>query len=377
MSVVRRVQDRTNRIRRRRFALTFHGSGGVPPATFITPEDCIKWNTLILQGNEVEGAEGITFFIVQTEKGADDGRVHYQAYVEFKKKTDWSTVRSIFGDRVHMEAARAGSAANIRYCTKNDTRYTGGAICVNGQWGTPRKGGGVMMAAIKVLNGATRDEIIDQHPEIGLLHLGKLESFIAYAKGARTTVPKIIILFGLTGCGKTQYCMKKYGVKDAFWVSPPQGGRVWFGGYYGQDVAIFDEFTSGWFKLTYLLRLWDSTPLMVQPKCREVPFNTGTHVYTSNIDPRDWYTGYSAIREEENATAKQMVRERHMDALERRIQDFAEIYDCTKETRGTPRGPAVIYRQVKRTGTFKFRKARSFSVFDNPSPGNSGFDSGF
>ncbi len=234
-----------------------------------------------------------------------------------------------------------------------------------------------MMAAIKVLNGAKRDEIIEQHPEIGFMHLGKLEGFLAYAKGARTTVPKIKIYFGLTGCGKTQFCLKKYGVKDAYWVSPPQGGRIWFGGYYGQDVAIFDEFTSGWFQLTYLLRLWDSTPLMVQPKNHEVPFNSGTQVYTSNIDPRDWYTGYSDLKEDEaNAVAKQKVREKHMDALERRIDQFAEIYDCTKEVRGTPRGPVVIYKQVKRTRTFKFRKL-SFSVFDNQSPGNSGFDSGF
>ena len=83
------------------------------------------------------------------------------------------------------------------------------------------------MAAIKILNGASLETIVEEHPDLALLHLGKLEGFIAYAKGPRTTIPKIVILFGLTGCGKSQHCLKKYGVRDAFWLSPPQGGRVW------------------------------------------------------------------------------------------------------------------------------------------------------
>ncbi len=227
----RRHQDRSTRICRRRFALTYHGSGGVagrtPPETFITAADCVRWNTVLLEGNESEHASLLTFFVVQTEKGAEDNRVHYQAYVEFKKRVEWSTVKKMFGDRVHIETARAGSSANIRYCTKNDTRFTEGDICIHGQWGTPRKGGGTTMAAIKILNGADLETIVDQHPDLALLHMGKIEGLIAFAKGPRTTVPKVVILYGLTGCGKTQYCMTTFGVKNTFWVSPPQGGRVW------------------------------------------------------------------------------------------------------------------------------------------------------
>ncbi len=133
-----------------------------------------------------------------------------------------------------------------------------------------------------------------------------------------------------------------------------------FGGYYGQDVAIFDEFTSSWFTLTYLLRLLDSTPLRVQPKNHEVPFNSGTLIFTSNVDPRDLYTGYENLREEENKEAKQLVRKQHKDALERRFQDFAEIYDCTKEHFMTPRGVGTLYKRVKRTETFKFRGTGEF-----------------
>lgn len=144
-----------------------------------------------------------------------------------------------------------------------------------------------------------------------------------------------------------------------------------FGGYYGQDIAIFDEFTSGWFKLTYLLRLLDSTPLMVQPKNHEIPFNSGTLVFTSNVDPRDWYAGYGEDRDG-HVDPNKVQKKAHKDALERRIQDFAEIIDCTKESIMTPRGVGTMFRRVKRTETFKFRESDPFS-FAMDQPGGDGF----
>ncbi len=221
-------RDRSTRIRRRRFCITFFGSGGVagrtPPETFITAADCLRWNTVILLGNEAEHCEVLTFFVVQTEK-ASNNRVHYQGYCEFKKAVEWSTVKLIFGERIHLEASRGTSAQNIRYCTKNDTRFTGGEICINGQWGSARVKGGVMIAAIKILNGAKLSEVVDEHPDLALLHMSRLESFVAFAKGTRTEVPKIVILFGTTGCGKSQYCVKTF--PEAYWPNSPEGGRVW------------------------------------------------------------------------------------------------------------------------------------------------------
>ncbi len=82
-----------------------------------------------------------------------------------------------------------------------------------------------MIAAIKILNGAKLDKIVDEHPDLALLHLGRLESLVAYAKGTRTEMPKITILYGLTGCGKSQYCVRTF--EGAYWVPTPDSGRVW------------------------------------------------------------------------------------------------------------------------------------------------------
>ncbi len=330
-----RVQVRT---RRRRFALTLNNP---------TASDCVQWNSVLLLGNEAEHAGNLTFFVVQTEKGdgtdgTPEGTVHYQAYCEFKKAVAWSEIKKIFGDRIHIGNARANAAANIVYCTKTKTRYTGGPMCLRGNWGTPKRGGGPAMAAVEIKAGATMEDIDNNYPALVMMHGNKVEGYIARAKGPRSSKPKVTILYGLTGCGKSQYCMQVFGTK-AYWVSPPAGSQVWWGHYMGEDVVIFDDFHAGWFKLTDLIRLLDSTPMLVAPKGDQVPFNSELMVFTSNVDPRDWYSGYQGKKE-------------HKDALERRIQDFAVIVDCTVETTTNFFGTTERRIRTARTEEFKFRE---------------------
>ena len=312
-----------------------------------TPAECVIWNNVILDGCDAEHAANLTFFIVQTERGegTDDvpeGTVHYQGYCEFNKRKTRANIKAIFGQRVHIELARGNAASNIRYCTKNETRYTGSDVCISGQWGTAKSKGGVMQCAIKVLNGATMEKITDEHPDLVMLHGPKIEAFVAKAKGSRNEKPKITILYGVTGCGKSQYCVTTFG-SEAYWVSPPTASGVWWGHYTCQDVCVFDDFNAGWFKLTEMLRIMDSTPLWVFPKGGQVPFNSGHLVFTSNVDPRDWYSSYDG-------------KKAHKDALERRIQDFAEVIDCSKVDQPTGMGhTVVVYSRIKRTETFKFR----------------------
>ncbi len=349
-----RKQDRSSRSirnpRRRRFALTLNNP---------TVGDCLKWDELVLCGNVAAGAKNLTYFVVQTEKGDGTdmtplGTIHYQAYAEFRKAIEWSSVKKIFGDRIHIENARASAASNIRYCTKKQTRVRGLDICVQGQWGTPKSTGSIMICAVKALEGCPLDKLVDEHPAVALVHMTQLENLVAYAKGPRKDRPKITMLIGATGCGKSQHCMKNYGW-NAYWVSPPASGKVWFGHYYGQDVVVFDDFHDHWFMLTHLLRIFDSTPLMVAPKGGQVPFNSAHLVVTSNVDPRDWYSGYKG-------------KKAHKDALERRIVDFAEIWDCSMEEMPTGMGHTVTgFRKVKRTNTFKFREAGTVWNFDDDS----------
>ncbi len=142
---------------------------------------------------------------------------------------------------------------------------------------------------------------------------------------------------------------------------------------------MFDDFSAGWFSLTKLLRIMDSTPMQVAPKGSQVPFTSNTLIFTSNVDPRDWYCNYKGRKE-------------HKDALERRIQDFAEVIDCTKTVIYTPRGPVNEYHRVKRTERFVFRESDGFDfsvqgnqhvqqgvnhVFDDYGNGGNGYNEMF
>lgn len=340
------------------------GSGGNPPNTYITAADCVRWNTVVVDGNEAEHANLLTFFICQTERSGTE-RMHYQAYCEFKRRVGPTVIKAIFGNRVHMEIARGSGASNIRYCTKNESRLTGEPYCVSGQWGQcKQKTSSLMRIAIKIQNEATMDEIAQDHPDMLMMHPGKIQSFMARCKGVRKEKPKIIILTGLTRSGKSQYTVKTW--PGAYWVAGPASGSgtVWFGDYYGQDVCVFDEFHSGWFALTTLLKFMDSTPWRVAPKGDQVQFTSGTLVFTSNVDPRDWYSRYKG---------KQL----HKDALEARIQEFAEIIDCTKVvTDWGPRGVSTQFRRVKRTETFKFREDLGLDFSNGFIPAGNGDSTG-
>ncbi len=335
------TRDRSDRIRRRRFCLTLNNPTSV---------ECVRWQTVLSIGNDAEHATDLTFFVVQTEKGdgtdgTPEGTIHYQAYCEFKKKIEWTTLKKIFGDRIHIINSRGNAASNIRYCTKPDTRYTGGPFCLRGSWGTAKRGGQKLQLALDIKSGMTMKDVDDKYPDMVMMHGTKIEGYIARSKGSRDFKPKVTILYGLTGCGKSQYCMKVFGT-EAYWVSSPAGSKVWWGYYMGQKVCIFDDFYSEWFKLTDMIHLLDSVPYMVEPKGDQVPFTSELLVFTSNVDPKDWYANYGQKDGE--------IRE-HRDALERRIQDFAVIVDCTKETVNTFFGSSERRIRKARTELFKFR----------------------
>ncbi len=147
-------------------------------------------------------------------------------------------------------------------------------------------------------------------------NLEKVSAYIAHAKGSRKELPKMTILYGKTGTGKSRYCFEQYDGSKAYWVPPPAKGTVWWGMYRCQDVCIFDDFHDGWFPLTMLLRLMDRYPVQVAPKGGQVPFNSKEMVFTSNVDPKKWYNNYKGKGE-------------HKKALERRIREYCKVYDCS------------------------------------------------
>lgn len=74
------------------------------------------------------------------------------------------------------------------------------------------------------------------------------------------------------------------------YVKSPQ--TKWWDDYEGQPVVLFDEHNSAWFPWDYLLRMIDplGLPLRVETKGGSKPMMATTFIFTTNREPKEWYT---------------------------------------------------------------------------------------
>ena len=110
--------------------------------------------------------------------------------------------------------------------------------------------------------------------------------------------PTVEVHWGRTGTGKTTYCIENH--RSAYW---PVDTR-WFDGYNGEDTIVFDEFRGrqldepNSLSLANLLRLLDRGPFLAPVKGGFVHIRADKFIFTSNIDPKDWYIGQSTEERE-------------------------------------------------------------------------------
>lgn len=73
--------------------------------------------------------------------------------------------------------------------------------------------------------------------------------------------------------------------------SLPAGRDIWYDGYYGQPVALIDEFAgkASRIALAQLLRILDRYPIRVPFKGGFIPFIPKKIYITSNVHPSQWY----------------------------------------------------------------------------------------
>lgn len=109
---------------------------------------------------------------------------------------------------------------------------------------------------------------------------------------------EVIVLHGPAGSGKTRSIYACEEADEIYSVPLDEtADRVWFDGYEGQKVILFDDFvpnSNG--MLSAMLRWLDRYPV-------QLPFKGGfvwrrsTKIYiTSNTDPKDWFPSAGADR---------------------------------------------------------------------------------
>lgn len=176
----------------------------------------------------------------------------------------------------------------LEYVNKLETR-------VEGPWtqGTPPEQGkrnDLTLALLDVKAGCSELELAEKYGGTWCRNYRSFREYSLLIKPDRTQKTIITVLYGETGTGKSRYCSENY--PGAYWKSQ----NLWWDNYNGEDV-ILDEFY-GWLPYSFLLRLFDRNPLLVERKGGSIKFTSRRILCTSNKDPETWYPNqdYSPLR---------------------------------------------------------------------------------
>lgn len=248
----------------------------MPPAARVSKVWCFTINNP-MDDQLPKTWPGVSYCVWQLEKG-DLGTPHLQGTIKFEKNKKLSALKKIDA-AAHWTATRNVNAS-IDYCQKEDTRLAG-------PWTlgiAPAQGKRNDLESVKLLidGGAPMKDVYGAHFAESARYYKFFKEYKRVITPPRTWKTEVQVLIGPTGTGKSAYCAEKY--PDAYWL--PQG--KWFCDYDNQDVVIIDEFY-GWLPYSYMLRLLDRYPLLVETKGGSVQFIAKKIVITSNQDPREWY----------------------------------------------------------------------------------------
>lgn len=242
------------------------------------------------------------YCIVAVEKAPSTGKLHLQAYFEFRNPQRFSGLKKAIPS-AHWEPAHQDGPTNVRYCKKgegtpdkpkNPTFYEFGTV----SQGTPGKRNDLK---------AITDIVVERHdagaalserelalvaPTTWVRNYRGIEAFCRAVRNGsdRRPVPLVIWVTGAPGQGKSRMCDELW--PDAYWrPAAPPCGPYWYDGYLPalQETIICDDVEGE--AVSHYLRLADRYPLQLPTKGSFVPCKAKYIVYTNNAGPEFAFSG--------------------------------------------------------------------------------------
>lgn len=225
--------------RSRKWVFTLHRGGGDNP---VYEETFRGWGDTIA---ELFRHAGLCFAF-QLERG-EQGRLHYQGYVEFPNAVSMRRVVRGFANymRPHVDIARGTRKQNLDYCTKDPRE--GGPWVEPGPddpwWleGGQGKRTDLKIVAEMVAEGKTDAEIVSAYPGTFVKNwrgLARLREVLQEAAALPIRHFNAYWITGPPGCGKSHAAAVHF--PTAFRRSAMHGH--WFDGYEAQEVMVYDDF---------------------------------------------------------------------------------------------------------------------------------------
>ena len=214
-------------------------------------------------------------YLVEGHEIGQEGTPHVQGFVVMLSRQRLSGMKQI-SCRAHWELAHGTAIQAAVYC-KKDGNYQEKGTC-------PQEGRKREPFAHKEVYHGLKDgtlslrQVMEDHPE-QITWIRHVQDMVP----PREAPAKVLYLYGSTGLGKTTNTVAA--LKDLnipYWKKQP--GHKWFTGYRGEDVIIFEEFTSC-FLLTQWLSLCDPEPPLVETKGGHIHIQATKYIILSNLGP--------------------------------------------------------------------------------------------
>ncbi len=261
--------------------------------------------------------ESVRYTIWQREVCPQSGRYHYQGYVEFRAPHRQAAVKTKIGGSPHVEPRRGSREAARAYASKEETRLPGtepielGNFTGGGQGArTDIQDALSILRAEPTANGLRH--LYDEHGPVMVKYARGMQSALYHysSRVGRDNPPEVFVHYGETGTGKTWTVFDRHGMSDV-WRAPVSTNNVqWFDGYYGHEIALFDDFDGQHPAITVMLQVLDRYPVQIPIKGAHTHFVPTTIYITTNVEFVDWYPDAS---------------EHHKNALKRRITEFIKF----------------------------------------------------
>lgn len=223
----------------------------------------------------------VSYVTWQLEVG-ESGTLHYQGYIECLGMKSMRQLHELPGlEGAHFEIRKGSQEQAIAYAQKRDTRVEG-----PWEWGTPKAQGkrsDLLEIKRKVDDGYALERVWDEHYGSMIRYHRSIKEYKRIKAPKRAWVPQVFVIWGPSGSGKSRLARELF--PDAYWK--PLG--KWWDDYDQQSTVVWDEF-KGQYPFQELLRVLDSTPLLVETKGSHTQFVADTIVFTSNFHPSEWYS---------------------------------------------------------------------------------------
>jgi hypothetical protein len=238
--------------------------------------------------------EYLVYMVGQKEKAPTTGTEHIHAYIVFKSKKRFSTVKNWakakFPNEPDIEKCEGNEKQNKIYVTKPEDRIAG--PWEFGKYDEFRGISGKRTDLIRIYNmikaGKNFKEIAESYPGDVIRYTSNIQNMIM---SIQPTPPiqrdvRVMTLWGPTGVGKTHRILTTF--PDIYQVIP---GRDPWGNYQGETEILFDEFQENSWTIQQLNRFLDKWRCKLDSRYHD-RYAMWTKVFIcANSDPQYWYMG--------------------------------------------------------------------------------------